>query len=129
MFPSRIARCSTQPRASECRLNRTRLFLWIVSIRQKYAHPHDLFLVATSPADQQRTAVNSPASVQDTYEAMTPTPTTLNQQQQQAMAAANLNGMRDRQKMILFGLNRSFSCSSRTGSLCRNPVLVFNPLL
>ena len=132
MFPSRIVRCSTQLRASECRLNRTPLFLWIVSLCQKYAHSHDLFLVATSPADQQRTAVNSPASVQDTYEAMTPTPTTMNQQQQQqqqAMAAANLNGMRDRQKRILLDLNRSFSCSSRAGSLCRNPVLVFDPLL
>lgn len=30
-------------------------------------------LVAASPADQQRTAVNSPASVQENYEAMTPT--------------------------------------------------------
>lgn len=34
---------------------------------------------ATSPNDQQRTAVNSPASVQDNYEAMTPTPMTINQ--------------------------------------------------
>jgi len=45
---------------------------------------------ATSPADQQRTAVNSPASVQDNYEAMTPTQTSVNQQQ---IAAANLNGV------------------------------------
>jgi hypothetical protein len=41
----------------------------------------DFYLVATSPADQQRTAVNSPASVQDNYEAMTPTQATVNQQQ------------------------------------------------
>mgnify|MGYP002378239119 FL=1 len=36
--------------------------------------------VATSPIDQQRTAVNSPASVQDNCEAMTPTQHSLNQQ-------------------------------------------------
>jgi hypothetical protein len=47
-----------------------------------------LFLVATSPADQQRTAVNSPASVQDNYEAMTPTQASVNKQQ---IATANLN--------------------------------------
>lgn len=38
-----------------------------------------LVLVATSPNDQQRTAVNSPVSIQDGYEAMTPTQTTINQ--------------------------------------------------
>lgn len=48
------------------------------------------FLVATSPADQQRTAVNSPASMQDNYEAMTPTQASMNQQQ---LATNNLNGM------------------------------------
>jgi len=47
-----------------------------------------LCLVATSPADQQRTAVNSPASVQENYEAMTPTQASVNQQQ---IATANLN--------------------------------------
>jgi hypothetical protein len=41
----------------------------------------DFYLVATSPADQQRTAVNSPASVQENYEAMTPTQASVNQQQ------------------------------------------------
>ncbi|CAF1078749.1 unnamed protein product [Adineta steineri] len=51
---------------------------------------------ATSPADQQRTAVNSPASVQDNYEAMTPTQASINQQQQQQqqqVAATNFNGI------------------------------------
>ena len=47
-------------------------------------------IVATSPADQQRTAVNSPASVQDNYEAMTPTQATMNQHQ--VAAPTNLNG-------------------------------------
>jgi hypothetical protein len=34
--------------------------------------------------------VNSPASIQDNYEAMTPTQTSINQQQQ--IATTNLNG-------------------------------------
>lgn len=46
-------------------------------------------LVATSPIDQQRTAVNSPASMQDNYEAMTPTQASMNQQQ---VATPNFNG-------------------------------------
>ena len=45
--------------------------------------------VATSPIDQQRTAVNSPASTQENYEAMTPTPATINQQ---TVAANHFNG-------------------------------------
>ncbi|CAF3737697.1 unnamed protein product, partial [Rotaria sordida] len=45
---------------------------------------------ATSPTDQQRTAVNSPASVQDNYEAMTPTQTSINQQQ---VATTNFNSI------------------------------------
>lgn len=49
-----------------------------------------IILVATSPADQQRTAVNSPASIQDNYEAMTPTQATMNQQQQ--VATNNFTG-------------------------------------
>jgi hypothetical protein len=55
-------------------------------------------LVATSPADQQRTAVNSPASVQDNYEAMTPTQASMNQQQ---VAATNFNGKRNRKMDLL----------------------------
>ena len=45
-------------------------------------------VVATSPIDPQRTAVNSPASVQDNYEAMTPTQASMNQQQ---IATTNFN--------------------------------------
>jgi hypothetical protein len=50
---------------------------------------NDIFVVATLPVDQQRTAVNSPASIQENYEAMTPTPANINQQ---SMAVAQLNG-------------------------------------
>jgi len=42
--------------------------------------------------------VNSPASVQDNYEAMTPTQASINQQQ---IAATNFSGKRNR-KMYLF---------------------------
>jgi len=41
--------------------------------------------------------VNSPASIQDNYEAMTPTQTSVNQQQ---IAAANLNGNIKRSSFI-----------------------------
>ena len=46
-------------------------------------------LVATSPLDQLRTAVNSPASMQDNYEAMTPTP---NNTHQSMATTAQFNG-------------------------------------
>jgi hypothetical protein len=42
--------------------------------------------------------VNSPASVQDNYEAMTPTQASINQQQ---VAATNFNGKRNRKMDLL----------------------------
>ena len=68
--------------------------------KRKFTDKTVFFLVATSPADQQRTAVNSPASVQDNYEAMTPTQTSMNQLQQQQIAVTNFNG-KNKEKFAL----------------------------
>jgi MAD (mothers against decapentaplegic) family protein 2/3 len=45
---------------------------------QTYQTDSSIPMDCLSPSDQQSTAVNSPSSVQENFEAMTPTPTTIN---------------------------------------------------
>ena len=93
MFRYLIVQYLIQQQVNECTFNQIQRFRWIVTNQRKTNRACkkriSSFLVATSPAEQQRTAVNSPASMQDNYEAMTPTQASINQQQ---IAATNFNG-------------------------------------
>ena len=92
LFPYRIEQSSIQLPVNGCKFNRIQLFQWIVRLNRVFSRTSTVFknLVATSPLDQQRTAVNSPASLQDNYEAMTPTPSNINQTM---VTTAQFNGI------------------------------------